>query len=764
MPVRQPQMTGAMSKRLSSARLRRHINHRSINCVGQLAPDPGAPQSRIRVGLPGQATVAAIILPNLNGRGIARRGLLVVTFSSRDDIQRWLIGRGRGAPVVLAVRAALRALPLLETSLRSSESVPDFAQSLVLPLFRGLNSVWIAVAHPSALPQINLEAAAVAADAVYGAGRGYAHSSRTAVGFAAAAAARSVARGDTNAPGYAADAVYAAAVASSSTSDPASIYAATSSDATELASEHHNRNSAIRLSDLAIQPLWPTGTPPWVTLHWERLKSALATENKDWWVWTGWYEARLIGGSIDHNLEVARVRIPEEVWRAGPRRVNAEIARLIARDEQPSAEQGWSFFLSYSASDEAYARWIWDLLNNAGYLVFSQFSNIPPGSNFVREIQHGLTKSDRLIALLSNDYEKSDHCQAEWAAGYNADSGGRTRKLVPLLIRPANLNPLAKQIVYRHLIGLSPLDAAAAILEAIGHTGPFPTIPSGWPGDAIIDHVKATTGGTFDVGPGPDGLLERKPISANTVNETGLPPEQLFADMARQFEEFVGYTEEDKRNYRCSVRLKNRARNLHKTSVVGFSQCDALALNRDLVWVLQTIALDMKDGIIPPNEEIDFYVRDLYGQYNLLPSIFPQLKRYREFIASRKFVPPSHDDDRAIHDIYRAFGTYEVAKGALSQLLSQELKQAGAELEQARKIAESSPGEAATALSVESHAEAATKGLGVWGWLANAREKFERGGKKSAELEKTIEGYEKLYNRISPQMVVYIDYLLKWFF
>ena len=103
--------------------------------------------------------------------------------------------------------------------------------------------------------------------------------------------------------------------------------------------------------------------------------------------------------------------------------------------------------LSYSSDDEATARKITAVVESEGYRVFSQFQNMPPGGNFVREMQNGLAGISRFIAVLSPNCESSDHCQAEWAAAYNADPAGRNRKLLPFLIRPTNLNPLARQII-----------------------------------------------------------------------------------------------------------------------------------------------------------------------------------------------------------------------------------------------------------------------------------------------------------------------------
>lgn len=51
-----------------------------------------------------------------------------------------------------------------------------------------------------------------------------------------------------------------------------------------------------------------------------------------WEVWTDWYDARLAGDAARppiEALEVARLKIADEIWRQGPAAVNAEIQRLI---------------------------------------------------------------------------------------------------------------------------------------------------------------------------------------------------------------------------------------------------------------------------------------------------------------------------------------------------------------------------------------------------------------------------------------------------
>lgn len=127
------------------------------------------------------------------------------------------------------------------------------------------------------------------------------------------------------------------------------------------------------------------------------------------------------------------------------------------------------FFVSYCHVDEGIAREVVDVIEGLGFTTTAQFRDMDPGANFVREMQRGLAASARVIALYSPEYESSNQCQAEWSAAYNADPGGEKRKLLPFLLRPTRLNPLAQQIVYKSLVGLSATERRAAIIEAIEH-------------------------------------------------------------------------------------------------------------------------------------------------------------------------------------------------------------------------------------------------------------------------------------------------------
>ena len=125
------------------------------------------------------------------------------------------------------------------------------------------------------------------------------------------------------------------------------------------------------------------------------------------------------------------------------------------------------FFISYATSDEAVAKEVGAILEEAGYSYVAQFRDFVVGTNFVREMQRGLAASSRLIALLSPAYERSNNCQSEWSAAYNEDPGSEHGRIIQLKIAEVDLNPLARQIVYKSLVGLSSEQRRKAVLEAI---------------------------------------------------------------------------------------------------------------------------------------------------------------------------------------------------------------------------------------------------------------------------------------------------------
>ncbi len=168
--------------------------------------------------------------------------------------------------------------------------------------------------------------------------------------------------------------------------------------------------------------------------------------------------------TTDHSK---KARIEFIVESSGLKQVQA--ASLSAQLERRDKVE--SIFISYTTNDEKWARWIGRVLMAAGYSVTAQFKDFLPGTNFVRQMDDAIKKTDRTIAVLSRDYLQSSFATAEWQAAFRNDPLGQERKLVPVRvskISKADLSGLLGSIVYADLIGLTETSATAVLLGAIG--------------------------------------------------------------------------------------------------------------------------------------------------------------------------------------------------------------------------------------------------------------------------------------------------------
>lgn len=281
---------------------------------------------------------------------------------------------------------------------------------------------------------------------------------------------------------------------------------------------------------IALSPLWLTKMPDWAHSAWSKTKSDLLALNEDWDVWTRWYDALLEGHEPESKaMAIARVSLSEAIWAQGPKVVNAEIKRLEEAERAAKADEfvpyvmkvgdqlqfvpephlpentrpSWDYFLSYSTHDEAEARDICAIIESTGKTTFAQYKDIATGNNFVREMQRGLDGAGRVVALYSPHYEASGHCQAEWAAAYNADPSGAGQKLVPLLLQPTSLNALARQVVYKSLVGLADSARRDAVIEAITHRPQKrpPEILKAELAKLASPEARINEGGRLDAGP-----------------------------------------------------------------------------------------------------------------------------------------------------------------------------------------------------------------------------------------------------------------------
>jgi hypothetical protein len=262
-----------------------------------------------------------------------------IEFDNREDVQRWLQGKPADVVLLMAARAALRALPALVLGLRPESMGAAARIESRLAVFRALAVAWAAASYKADKPKLRAEAELAIA----------APFPAEAASMAALSAARGVRDDPPQQLFHATDAIGAAIeaaddfirsltlIGSAGESGGGSILTVAADDARII-------ERGIKTETVATHPLWPGGYPRWVRTAWNQLSNALLDADPSWEVWTRWYEARLNGGPANQALEIARATIPDEIWQQGPKVVNAHIKELIEefdRQEKEIAESAW---------------------------------------------------------------------------------------------------------------------------------------------------------------------------------------------------------------------------------------------------------------------------------------------------------------------------------------------------------------------------------------------------------------------------------------
>ncbi len=388
----------------------------------------------------------------------------LVDFQNREDFEKWLEGKPREVAVALAVRVALRVLPIAQKA-ESLGFEGDFPEEIVLPVFRSVSAGWFSAKFQD--HATNLTSAA----AMNSAGNAYAdYAIQDAVGFsaanssAAAAAAAHAAFLCSASPAPLADAVHFAADAvdcafAAALNNPliqlhpgffdndisheevlqthleadisrgaaATFWAALPDDTARIEGEF------VDPAEIAASPLWPRGQPPEIAKLWQAMKRDLLAAGEDWEVWTDWYDARLRGDPAIEELEVARAMIPDEMWKQGPAVVNKEIKRLIEKykaagpsPDPPPQQKKFVGFFSYAHIDarvdpnlvEAFSSEVEKRVDakivNATFEMWRDNTKLRSGDFWDETIERAIRSADAMVVLLTPKWISSDYCRKEF--------------------------------------------------------------------------------------------------------------------------------------------------------------------------------------------------------------------------------------------------------------------------------------------------------------------------------------------------------------
>jgi len=147
------------------------------------------------------------------------------------------------------------------------------------------------------------------------------------------------------------------------------------------------------------------------------------------------------------------------------------------------------FFISYTHADQRWAEWIAWHLEEAGYHTILQAWDLLAGSNFILEMNAAARQATRTIAVLSPDYFTSKFTPSEWAAAFKRDPTGDQGLLLPVRVRPCDVEGLLGQVVYIDLVDQDETTARATLLHSITHERRKPSSPPAFPSTLHSSHA-----------------------------------------------------------------------------------------------------------------------------------------------------------------------------------------------------------------------------------------------------------------------------------
>jgi hypothetical protein len=402
---------------------------------------------------------------------------MAVRITSREELEAWLNDKPKEWAQAIALRAALRVVPIAV----DPEDWPRSADhtQLTLSLFQAAVVSFATLEKPAAQEILTSSTAlatatttaSVAATTSLGGAVRSAYAAVEAATYAVNAAYVSYA-----ARGAAESAWYAARVAFYADDNQSNtvLWTAIEEDCQTLDVANHPQ-------DLMRKRLWSkygwVSTPSWSQISWNAARKWLSLPESGFEIWREWYYGRLEGlphafadfdDLADETFYRWIVEHDDDWWSREPAIVNAEIKAFVEdlRTGELVPETSVDFFISYANEDEPIAREVASVLDDLGKSYLVQYRDFPQ-ANFVNAMNDAMRRAERLIPLYSADYIASPHCNAEWNYFYSLDPFSAERRIAAFRLDHADLNPLMQPISYCDLAGLPRKDRLQAIREWI---------------------------------------------------------------------------------------------------------------------------------------------------------------------------------------------------------------------------------------------------------------------------------------------------------
>jgi hypothetical protein len=130
-------------------------------------------------------------------------------------------------------------------------------------------------------------------------------------------------------------------------------------------------------------------------------------------------------------------------------------------------EESVNFFISYTGSDEEWAKWVAWELGRAGYTYRLQAEHIPPGSRFINEMRLWAQNAQHVLAILSPAYFKSEFASLEMQSAVAKDPLGQMRRVIPIRVEECVIPTLFSDLVYIDFVDKSEEDQRRALIAGL---------------------------------------------------------------------------------------------------------------------------------------------------------------------------------------------------------------------------------------------------------------------------------------------------------
>jgi WD40 repeat protein len=172
------------------------------------------------------------------------------------------------------------------------------------------------------------------------------------------------------------------------------------------------------------------------------------------------------------------------------------------RDTGRDAAAKLDFFISYTAADQDVAVWIAWQLEEAGYTTRNQAWDSRPGNDFVVWMDQAVRDADRILVVLSPDYEQATSFTVpEWTAALGRDPSGRLGVLLPVRVTDFRPGGLFRTRGWIDIAGKDEQGAKAALLAGIQAQRAKPPVEPDYP--VRLGHLPAEKSSRDAGVPGP---------------------------------------------------------------------------------------------------------------------------------------------------------------------------------------------------------------------------------------------------------------------